>query len=114
MITLESLKELGCDVETGLKRCVNNEKLYLRLVGTIPGNDNFVKLYEAIEIKDYENAFQAAHGLKGILANLSLTPIYDPVAEVTEYLRAKEERDYKEVIKRIEENRLNLAKLAEE
>ena len=36
-----------------------------------------------------QDAFEAAHALKGVLGNLALTPIYDPVSEMTELLRAR-------------------------
>ncbi len=36
MMTIESLKEYGANVEEGLGRCMGNDALYLRLVATIP------------------------------------------------------------------------------
>ena len=44
--------------------------------------------------KNYKEAFEAAHSLKGVLGNLSLTPLYDKVCEITELLRAGEDADY--------------------
>ena len=32
MVTIEGLKQYGADVESGLKRCMNNEGFYLKLV----------------------------------------------------------------------------------
>lgn len=49
---------------------------------------------EAVEAGDLKSAFEAAHGLKGVLGNLSLTQRYDPVAEITELLRAVTKMDY--------------------
>ncbi len=101
MLTIETLKEYGADVETGLQRCINKESLYLRLVATVPGNDNFNKLKDAIANKDFENGFQAAHGLKGSLGNLALTPLYNPISEITEHLRNKEDIDYSSLLEEI-------------
>ncbi|MBP5694481.1 MAG: Hpt domain-containing protein [Bacilli bacterium] len=114
MLSIEALKEFGCDVETGLARCVNNEMLFLRLVSTIPGNENFQKLQSTVRDQDFENAFQAAHGLKGIVANLSLTPLYEPINEITEHLRAKEKIDYSNLLETIEEKRRILQRIVEE
>ena len=44
--------------------------------------------------KNYKEAFEAAHSLKGVLGNLSLTPLYDKVCKMTELLRAEEKTDY--------------------
>ncbi|MCR4699207.1 MAG: Hpt domain-containing protein [Bacilli bacterium] len=111
MLTIEGLKIFGADVEEGLKRCVNKEALYLKLVATVPGNDGFTKLPKAIENHDLEAAFQAAHGLKGIILNLALTPFASPVIEMTEHLRAKEDIDYSSYLAKIEEKRAALEEL---
>lgn len=100
-MTIEDLKEYGADVDTGLKRCVNNEGLYLKLVNKIPGDANFEKLYSAIEASDLDSAFEAAHAIKGASGNLSLSPIYDPIVEMTELLRARTDLDYSDFIEKI-------------
>ena len=94
MITIEKLQTFGADTEDGLARCMKNEALYLRLVGTVPGEQNFEKLKLAVEEGDLDKAFDAAHALKGVLGNLSLTPLYDKIVEITELLRARTEMDY--------------------
>ena len=55
---------------------------------------NYDKLRDALDQKDLTAAFECAHALKGILANLSLDPLLAPVSEMTEALRAKTDRDY--------------------
>ena len=94
MLTIEKLQAFGADTEEGLARCMKNEGLYLRLVGTITTEKNFDALKTGIEAGDLDKAFEAAHALKGVSGNLSLTPIYTPVVEITEQLRAKTEMDY--------------------
>lgn len=111
MLTIEKLKEYGADIESGIKRCANNQALYLRLVATVPSNIGFNNLYEAIKRNDLIEAFTNAHGLKGILANLSLDPILNPVIEITELLRKKEDIDYSLIIKNIEDNRKKLEEI---
>ena len=101
MLTIDALKEFGADTEEGLGRCLGNEALYLRLVGTVPGEPNFDKLAEAIEQKDLDTAFEMAHALKGALGNLSLTPIAGPVSELTELLRARTDMDYSELLQKV-------------
>ena len=42
-----------------------------------------------------------AHSLKGVLGNLSLTPLYDLAVEITENLRNVAEIDYFELINKL-------------
>ena len=94
MITVETLKQAGADVGEGLGRCLNNEQVYLSLVNMALDDANFEKLADAVGAGDKTAAFEAAHALKGMLGNLSLTPILTPVAEATELLRAGADADY--------------------
>ena len=60
-------------------------------------------LEDAVASKDLDKAFDAAHSLKGVLGNLALTPVYQPVYEITELLRERIDIDYSEYIKTISE-----------
>ena len=94
MITIEKLNDFGANTAEGLGRCYGNEALYLRLVNMIPGEANFDKLRDSLTAGDLESAFEAAHALKGVLGNLSLTPMFEKCSELTELLRARTEMDY--------------------
>lgn len=94
MLSIESLREFGADTDEGLGRCMNNEQFYLRLVKMAAADAGFDKLSAAVESGDIPAAFEAAHALKGVLGNLSLTPMYESLSELTELLRAGAEADY--------------------
>ena len=94
MLTIEKLNDFGANTAEGLSRCAGNEALYLKLVGMIPAEANFDKLQAALQAGDLDSAFEAAHALKGVLGNLSLTPMYQVSVEITELLRARTEMDY--------------------
>ncbi|MBO6114958.1 MAG: Hpt domain-containing protein [Lachnospiraceae bacterium] len=111
MLTIDALKKYGANVEEGLTRCINNEALYLRLVGTVVDEKNFDKLRNALEEGNPDEAFEAAHALKGVLGNLALTPIYDKVVEMTELLRARTDMDYSALETEIENKREELRSL---
>lgn len=113
MLTIDNLREIGVKPEDGLKRCMDNEEFYLTLVKTVPGDDKFQRLQEALEQQDLDTAFEAAHALKGVLGNLSLTPLSEPVMEITELLRSRTEMDYTPLLTKIMEQRDILAKLCE-
>ncbi|MBR2197627.1 MAG: Hpt domain-containing protein [Fibrobacter sp.] len=94
MITIGSLNAFGANTEEGLARCMGNEALYLKLVGVMLADKNFDKLRSAIESGNLDEAFEAAHALKGALGNLALTPLYKKAASLTELLRNRAEADY--------------------
>ena len=89
MLNIDTLKACGANTEEGLGRCFNNETFYLRLVRMGLADPNFDKLSAAMADDDAQAAFEAAHALKGSIGNLSLTPIYEPVSQLTELLRGK-------------------------
>ena len=88
MLTLENLKEYGADVDAGVARCMGMQDFYLRLVKMELEDESFSLLREAMERKDAKAAFDAVHALKGAVGNLSLTPLYEALCEMTELLRA--------------------------
>ena len=94
MLTIETLNEFGVNTKEGLTRCMNNEKFYFKMLKMGLASDQFEKLGAALEGGNLDEAFEAAHALKGVLGNLALTPIYTPLAEMTELLRAKKSEDY--------------------
>ena len=111
MLTVDALKQFGCDTDDGLTRCMGNEAFYFKLIGKVIDDKNFQALEDAVAAKDLDAAFDAAHSLKGVLGNLALTPIYEPVYELTELLREKKDIDYTEYLKTISEKRSELAGL---
>lgn len=94
MLTLDKLKSFGADTEDGLARCMNNEEFYLKMVNMGLADERFEALLPVLEKGDKDAAFELAHALKGVLGNLALTPIYEPLSEMTELLRAKQDADY--------------------
>ena len=114
MLTVEKLRAYGAQVDAGLDRCMKNEAFYLRLVNMELGDVNFAKLQDALSSGNMREAFEAAHALKGTLGNLALTPIYQPVTELTELLRnADGQADPGNLPQRIMESFAALKALAE-
>ncbi len=111
MITIDELNKLGANTEEGLARCMGSESLYLKLVNMVPDEEGFDKLKAAADADDLDAAFEAAHALKGVLGNLSLTKMYEKCSEITELLRAKTEMDYTPLINELLSMRDELAVL---
>lgn len=87
MLTIDQLTEYGADTKKALARCMNMPDLYLRLVKMMANDTHIAGLRSALEAKNVNAAFEEAHALKGVLANLELTPVLTPVSEITEMLR---------------------------
>jgi HPt (histidine-containing phosphotransfer) domain-containing protein len=100
-MTLDDLRAYGADVDEGLGRCMGKEAIYLRLIGKMQQDKSTDALEAAIAAGDLDAAFDAAHGLKGPSGNLALTPIFEPVREITEHLRAREQMDYAPLMAKI-------------
>ena len=113
MITLDALKEFGADTEKGLALCMGNEAMYLRLVSSVPSEKRFDDLSNALSEGNLDEAFDAAHALKGVLGNLSLTPLYEKASEITELLRAKADVDYGKLMGDLTEGKDRLKNLCE-
>ena len=101
MITIDGLNQLGADTTTGIARCVNNEEFYLKMVSMALQDGNFELLKEAIASGDLDKAFEHAHALKGVMGNVGLTTLFEPIAEMTEELRARKDIDYSDYMDKI-------------
>ena len=102
-MTLDDLIAYGANTEEGLARCMGNEAFYLRLVESVKQEEGFAQLEPAIQAGDLDAAFHIAHGLKGVLGNLAITPLYEPMVEITELLRARTSMDYSELLATIKD-----------
>lgn len=83
----ECYQAMGADYEEVFGR-LRNERLITKFVLKFPGDPSFSQLQSTLEEKNVEEAFRAAHTLKGVAQNLRFTPLYEATATLTEVLRA--------------------------
>ncbi|MCR5210118.1 MAG: Hpt domain-containing protein [Lachnospiraceae bacterium] len=81
------LEEGGIDYADGLARCLNDSSLYERVLEKFPADKSYSKIVESLAAGDAKAAFEAAHTLKGVSANLGLKDLYDSVFVLVESLR---------------------------
>lgn len=98
MITVDALRNFGANVEEGVERCMGKEDFYLMLVGRVLDDKKLTVLEQQLGEKDLDAAFETAHALKGMYANLSLDPLTKPVSEMTELLRSRTDTDYTQLL----------------
>ena len=98
----ELLEHYGVDYQATMPRFMGNEGLYKKLLGMLFQDANLEKLGKAIQDGDLTAAFEAAHTLKGVAANMGLTPYYQAICSIVEPLRCGEARcDYPELYQNI-------------
>ena len=105
MITIDTLRAWGANVDEGLQRCMNMEAFYLRLVNSLNGDTKVAQLQAALDRQDLAAAFEIAHSLKGVYLNLALTPLAEPVSRLSDLLKARTEMDYSGLMAQIQEQK---------
>ena len=90
---LEDLKAMGADVDDAIKRLQGNRDLYISLLHKFPNNASKYNAVIDFQENDWENAFIKAHTMKGVTANLSLTPLYNSYCNVVELLRENKQEE---------------------
>lgn len=93
MEIIEQLRNAGVDVADLTERLMNNMNLITKFVKRFPDDKSYGQLILGIDNGDTEAAFRAAHSLKGVCANLSMTKLYKLLSRQVEYLRAGDMED---------------------
>lgn len=100
---IEKLTEYGADIPGILERFLEDEELYASCIETFYADTGFNDLGIAIINKQYEDAFNYAHTLKGVAGNMGLTPLYNSIVILVESLRYKDylkiEEQYDSIMK---------------
>lgn len=89
-ILLEKLQETGVDVEGTLERFLDKEELYIKFLVKFLNDNNMELLGEALNKADYESAFQYAHALKGLSANLGLETMQKHLENIVKGYRSSD------------------------
>ncbi|MDR0583670.1 MAG: Hpt domain-containing protein [Treponema sp.] len=74
--------------DEGVKRVMNNAKLYVRLLTKFKNDTKPDALEAALGSGDLEQAQSEAHKIKGTAANLSLTELYKQSLELETQIKA--------------------------
>ncbi len=83
----EELQELGFDYEKTLPRFLKNEEFYISCLKELLEEEDYVELGELLEQEDIAHAFEVAHGLKGITANMGIADLETKLGVLVENLR---------------------------
>ncbi len=83
----DMLRERGVDVDRALARMKGNQEAYRKFLAEFFGDPDFEALGKAISAGNVRNAFEYAHGLKGMAANLGLDEVRSKLSVLVEILR---------------------------
>ncbi len=84
---IEALQGLGCDMEDAMTRFLDDEDFYLECFDSVIHDTKFEELKQYIEAEDVSKAFECAHTLKGLIANIGLSSLSSKMIEIVERLR---------------------------
>ncbi|MDE7165073.1 MAG: Hpt domain-containing protein [Clostridiales bacterium] len=90
MTVQECYEKMGGDYADVTSRLRTDERIKKFLL-KVADDMSFSNLCENLAAHNIAEAFRAAHTLKGVCSNLSLTMLYKSASAMTEALRGKEE-----------------------
>ena len=93
---------LGGDYEDVMAR-LRSESLVQKFVLKFPADQSYELLLDSLEKGDVQEAFRAAHTIKGMCQNLSFTGLADASSAMTEALRAGDLAGGKALLDRVRE-----------
>lgn len=84
---INSLTKCGVNIELTMNRFLDDEELYVFCIYEFAEEPAFSVLKNALNDKNYKEAFESAHTLKGVSANLGLTDLFNVISKLVEALR---------------------------
>lgn len=83
----EKLLKADIDVEAAVERFVGQEKLFMKFLKKFTEDASYETFRTKMEAEQYDDAFEAAHALKGLCGNLSIDGLFQIVSREVEFLR---------------------------
>lgn len=102
MTIRECYEKMGSDY-SGLLGRLGSEAIIAKFAVKFLDDPSFEQLKSACADSRAEDAFRAAHTLKGVCLNLGFDKLYEVSAALTEKLRGRQLVDYEELLSQVEE-----------
>lgn len=90
MTVQECYEAFGGNYAECFSRLRSDERI-AKFLGKVPNDGSYKLLIDSLEQRNLAEAFRAAHTLKGVCMNLSLTRLYESSVKLTELLRNRTE-----------------------
>ena len=88
MTVKECYEQMGGNYDDVMSRLRTDERV-IKFLGKVVSDTSFELLTESLKNHSMDEAFRAAHTLKGVSMNLSLTKLYGVADKLTEALRGR-------------------------
>ena len=102
MTVKECYEQMGADYEGVLGR-LRSEVLIKKFAKKFLDDGSFQSLKDNLAQKNGEEAFRAAHTLKGVCQNLGFDNLYKASFDITEKLRGRDTEGCEELLAKVEE-----------
>lgn len=100
MTLKECYSAIGGDYDSVIKRLMT-EALVKKFMLKFLDDPSYTALIDSLDAKNYDEAFRAAHTIKGICQNLDFTKLFNSVAPLTEELRGGNAPSSPDLIKQV-------------
>ncbi|MCI8321435.1 MAG: Hpt domain-containing protein [Dorea sp.] len=88
MTIKECYEVIGGDYEAVFQRMMRKEALIIKFAKKFIDDGSYKNLVDNLSAGNVEEAFRAAHTLKGVAQNLGFEKLYKPSSDMAEILRA--------------------------
>ena len=92
------------DVQGALKRFSGNEELYTACLSMFLDDPTMTELRDAIQEQSWDDAFTAAHALKGLAGNMGFIPLMHSTGQLVVLIRGGRIKDIGECMIQIDSN----------
>lgn len=99
MSLIEDIALIGADTNDAITRFMGNTALYERMLKKLPKVVADAPVMPYVEADDLDTALSNAHTLKGVVGNLSLTPLYNNYTEIVNLFRDNSPAKAKELLR---------------
>lgn len=90
MTVKEFYQSVGGNYDDVMSRLRTEERV-VKFLNKVLADGSFELLKTSLDARNLEDAFRAAHTIKGVCMNMSLTKLYESAANLTEALRGRTE-----------------------
>ncbi len=94
---LHALLKCETDIDGAMQRLSGNETLYVSCLKTFLEDTTINRLDEALQTESWDDAFTAAHAIKGLAGNMGFVPLFQSTAEVVVLIRTGKVKEIDEI-----------------
>ena len=103
MTVQEFYDEVGGDYNEIMSRLRTEDRIR-KFAGMFTRDESYKTLVQSINDGDAEEAFRAAHTMKGMCQNMAFTRLFQSSHEITEVLRGKDIEGAKKMLEKVTED----------